>query len=193
MKKNKLMFDVADFVIIIILCCTFIFFLIFLNKQVKVKKIKENVKIEVGQEDIQQIYYTDEIYQVVSNTNKIGANGSELENTQVSAVSEEQMELGVVAVVDDGDGDGNGDDSGFFVYQPPNGGDDEDESGDENVPEPPRTWDDFMKERTQSKIKIKEVIAAVREELVEKPLSDEEFKRRYFSRLYGNNKENETE
>jgi hypothetical protein len=203
------MFDVVDFVIIIVLCCVFIFFIIFFARGHKQDKSGENVKTVAVEGDIQPIFYTEDIYQITNSNNKAEVNGSELENTQVLGISEEQMELGVVTSVDAGNDD---EEDGFFTYQPEEeneDGNNDENGGSEEVLDPPRTWDDFLKGRDKleevppespellaaffqknkstAQTSVKDMIVRVREELVNAPLTDEEFKKKFFSRLYEDN------
>jgi hypothetical protein len=191
------MFDVVDFIIIIVLCSTLIFFLIFFVKRDRRIKINENVKSEVTKGDISPIFYSEDVYQIIEIHNETTINGSEQDNAQVSDISDGHIELGVTSAVDDGDSE-----DGFFNYQPP---DSSEEDDDDVPPVLPQTWGDFMgdeqeqssenlvahlrkkkdkKEKEKISSPIKDTVARVRKEIVDKPLSDEDFKKKYFSRLY---------
>jgi hypothetical protein len=181
------MFDIFDLLIVTGLCSIVIFCVVYVFKYNKKVEVKKNV-IE---DDISQIFYDESIYKIES------CNDTEL----VDKVEEDERlnELGIISPVDEGGYDSGDDDGGFFMPDDNNNG--EDEEDDEDIPAPPRTWEDFMgntQEEAQSPEKlsayfqgkgkngqssIKDMVASVREEIVQKPLSDEEFKKKYFSRL----------
>jgi hypothetical protein len=191
------MFNVFDLLIVISLCVIVIFCLHYLKCSKKVKIEEKN--IDINQEnDILQIFYDESSY-------KIEVGGIKNKESENAGVHVQEMELGITSIVDDGDNSGNEDESGgFFAYRPNDNDEfDEDENDEENIPDPPKTWADFMGEGDAReelspealsshfrKRSIKDVVARVREDILEKPLSDEDFRKKYFSRLYddGNNK-----
>jgi hypothetical protein len=181
------MFDIADLLIVIILCGLFIFFLFRFKGG---KKIENEKNIE-PEGDIQQIFYDENTYKSENYDEQI----NQVEQQTQQSVELELGELGIVSPVDEGD-------DGFFTYQFNEDEDNNDNDEDnEDIPAPPQTWDDFMggaQEEAQTpedlsahfkgkgkgrSSSIKDMVASVREEIVQKPLSDEEFKKKYFSRL----------
>ncbi|MDR1628464.1 MAG: hypothetical protein LBR79_06825 [Oscillospiraceae bacterium] len=184
------MFDGVDLLVVISLCVIIIFCLYYLKCGKKVK-VEKNIDQE---NDILQIFYDENIYKI-----EVG----EAKNVEVKEIEGVKMELGITSVVDDGCDSGDEDESGgFFTYQP----DENEESDEDIVPDPPKTWADFMKDareeqspetlsahfqnqkkgRNKVQSSIKDIVAQVREDMLEKPLSDEDFKKKYFSRLYEN-------
>ncbi|MDR0619839.1 MAG: hypothetical protein LBG17_08085 [Bacteroidales bacterium] len=190
------MFNIVDLMIVAILCGLIIFCLVYLKFS---KRVKKNVPENVG-DDILQIFYDESVYKIENCGEKV---------KQSEDLLPELEELGIVSPIDDSPVN---DEDGFFSY---NDYEDDVDDDEPELPDPPRTWADFMKEdnegqKQQSPVNlsahfqgmkkekdkhqsIKDVVASVREEIVQKPLSDEEFKKKYFSRLYDNNEEGEKE